>query len=323
MSDNILTNYNKFDEKQVDYEYINKEKLYYNIYNNKINQPLQKFWFKCDKVKFSNQYNDYKTIKMLINNKNNESIKLITFIKNLSEFIRQKLSSVFENITLDLPWKEYDNYPYLFNFYTNKNTIFVDENKNIIEYSQLDFNDSYTVLFEIQNLRIIKINLDYSGKESTYNIKINLAILMIQKENKKDLKNFLLDVISNDSKLVQDKEEIKINHIIPKKQLPFLTDISSTILKKNNDIVRDVERSNSVKLVIDNNQLLNAMKSLKKVNFNKKVEVSDDEQTEIKDIYINQKNSLKKVSTKEKSLINHIKKKKKSKNKRKELELEK
>jgi hypothetical protein len=329
MSDNILTNYNKFDEKQVDYENINKEKFYYNIYNNKINQPLHKFWFSLKKVKFSNQYNNYKTIKMLINNKSNDSIKLISFIKNLSNFMINKMSNTFPNITLDLPWKEYDNYPFLFNFYTNSKSLVVNENKDIIDFTLLNFNDSYTVLFEISSLKVIKINLDYTGNDCNYTLKINLGILMIQKESKKDLKNFLLDVINNDNQEDIYIEPKEINHF-PKKTLPFLSDISSSILKKrDNDTNNDtngeqaIKNTNSInktnnKLFIDNNLLLKAMSSLKKVNINVKDKKEDDKDTdddksEINDMYISQKNSLKKVKTREKSLLNTIKRKKNKK----------
>jgi len=79
MIDNMLTNYkNKFIVSQLDHEYISKSKLYYNIYNNKISEPLQKFWFSVQNIKYSNNYSEYKTIRFLMNNKNENISKLIT-----------------------------------------------------------------------------------------------------------------------------------------------------------------------------------------------------------------------------------------------------
>ena len=70
MVDNNLTNYDiKFIKEQVDFEQITKSKLYYNIYNNKISEPLHKFWFSVSGIKYCNNYNNYKTIRFLMNNK--------------------------------------------------------------------------------------------------------------------------------------------------------------------------------------------------------------------------------------------------------------
>ena len=71
MVDNVLTNYDiKFIKEQLDFEQITKSKLSYKIYNNKISEPLHKFWFSVPNIKFCNNYNNYKSIRFLMNNKN-------------------------------------------------------------------------------------------------------------------------------------------------------------------------------------------------------------------------------------------------------------
>ena len=295
MINELLTNYDNFDPKQMDYENILSNKIYYNIYNNKINQPLQKFWFSISNLKYTNQYNDYKILRFFINDKIDKSKKLINFIKNISIEFQKHLNKEFENILIDYPWKEYTNYPTAFSFFTNNKTLFFDEFKNNLEINKLNINDTYAIIFEITNLKIIKSNLD------TFTLKINLSLLLIQSEKQKDFKSFNF----NDIQLKSNSN----NNILP---LPFLKDIQKTNILKENNINNNSKNNNEIinkdvaKIDLNPNQLIEIKNSLKKVCIDTKTCNSDDNNSEIKEIYINQKNKLKKITVLEKSLLNNI-----------------
>lgn len=117
MIENILTNYNiKFKSSQLDHEQISKSKYYYKIYNNKISEPLHKFWFSVPNIKYSNNYSNYSTIRFLMNNKNDTILNLINYIKDIGTYLVEKFSPHYQNISIDYPWKEYNQYPYIFTF---------------------------------------------------------------------------------------------------------------------------------------------------------------------------------------------------------------
>ena len=143
MVDNILTNYDiKFNKEQLDFEQISKSKFSYRIYNNKISEPLQKFWFSVGNIKYCNNYGDYKTIRFLMNNKDKKINNLINFIKNIGDNLNKIFDTTFPNITIDFPWKESEQFPYIFSFFTNSNTIFLDSKSNNIEYDKLSSIDT-------------------------------------------------------------------------------------------------------------------------------------------------------------------------------------
>ena len=327
----MLTNYKtKFVISQLDHEYISKAKFYYNIYNNKISEPLQKFWFSVPNIKYSNNYSEYKTIRFLMNNKNENISKLINYIKDISNLMVEKLSQVFEDISVDYPWKESTQYPHIFTFFTNNDTLFIDTSGNEIDYNSLNQNDStYSIIFEISSIRVMPIKLD--TKES-YTMKLNLVLILIKKDKKKDLKKYLFMHCANNYNEYQDSDTNlnstkTFNSSI--RALPFLNDISSRItLNKtgtNTDTTSINEKNKSEnqtsKLIIDANSILKAISSLKKVDAkkepNENINLNEDNESQINVEYMEKKNSLKKVKTKEKSLLKNLQKKEKKKKKKK------
>ena len=326
----MLTNYKtKFVISQLDHEYISKSKLYYNIYNNKISEPLQKFWFSVPNIKYSNNYSEYKTIRFLMNNKNENISKLINYIKEISALMVEKLCHVFEDISVDYPWKESSQYPYIFSFFTNNDTLFIDTSGNEINYDLLNQNDStYSIIFEISSIRVMPIKLD--TKES-HTIKINLVLILIKQDEKKDLKKYLFTQYTNDYNEYQDSNyNSNINQAKTfnscSRTLPFLNDISCEFsLNKTstniNSVSANEKNQTSSKLIIDANSILKAISSLKKVDVKKEhvenINLNDDNDSQINVEYMEKKNSLKKVKTKEKSLLKNLQKKDEKKKKKK------
>lgn len=339
MIDNVLTNYKtKFVISQLDHEYISKSKFYYNIYNNKISEPLQKFWFSVPNIKYSNNYSEYKTIRFLMNNKNENISKLINYIKDISNLMLEKLSPVFEDISVDYPWKESIQYPHIFTFFTNNDTLFIDTSGNEIDYNLLNQNDTtYSIIFEISSIRVIPIKLD--TKES-HTMKLNLVLILIKQDEKKDLKKYLFTHCANNYNEYQDSNT-NLNSTKPfnssVRALPFLNDISgglslnktnintntTSINEKNQSINQSFNQSfnQSSKLIIDTDSILKAISGLKKVEIkkelNENINLNEDNESQINAEYMEKKNSLKKVKTKEKSLLKNLQKKEKKKKKKK------
>lgn len=324
----MLTNYKtKFIASQLDHEYISKSKLYYNIYNNKISEPLQKFWFSVPNIKYSNNYSEYKTIRFLMNNKNENISKLINYIKDIGALMVEKLSIVFEDITVDYPWKESTQYPYIFTFFTNNDTLFIDTSGNEINYDLLNYNDStYSIIFEISSIRVMPIKLD--TKES-HTIKINLVLILIKQDEKKDLKKYLFTQYTNNYNEYQDfnsSPNLTKTFNSSSRTLPFLNDISGEFsLNKTgtnaNSLLTNEKNQTSSKLIIDANSILKAISSLKKVEVKKEqdenINLNNDNDSQINIEYMEKKNSLKKVKTKEKSLLKNLQKNEKKKKKKK------
>lgn len=346
MIENVLTNYNiKFKNTQLDHDQINSTKLYYKIYNNAITEPLHKFWFSVPNLKYSNNYSDFKTIRFLMNNKNENISKLINYLKDIGKCLIDKLSPTFSNITIDYPWKESEQYPYIFTFFTNSNTLFIDSKGNEMKCESLNYNDlTYSIIFEISSIKLIPILLDDC---SSHTIKFNLALILIREDEKKDLKKYLfsnfVNTNNNHSNCINDNNIKKVNLNSNMNKLPFLTDISNgfSLNKLNNSNNTDELNSeiinhkcstnlSSNKLIIDAKQILNIKNGLKKVNMEKEPEKnneneykSDDNLSNINVNYLEKKNSLKKVKTKEKSLLKKLQKKHMKKKLEKEKELEK
>jgi hypothetical protein len=342
MIENVLTNYNiKFTKSQLDHDLkISKSKLYYNIYNNKISEPLHKFWFSVSNIKYSNNYSDFKTIRFLMNNKNENISRLINYIKDIGDYMVEKLSPTFENISIDYPWKESTQYPYIFTFFTNTNTIFIDSSGNELKYDSINYNDfTYSIIFEIASIRIIPIILD---KTETYTMKLNLVLILIKEDEKKDLKKFSfinstnltnLTNLTNSTNIYNDSintnHNISYNKASNQMRLPFINDISGGFTLNKIDRVntsginKSQAQTSTTKLMINTEEILKAINGLKKVEIKKELtedldDKNEDNNSQINIEYIEKKNSLKKVKTKEKSLLKNLQKKKK--NKKKEIE---
>ena len=349
MIDNILTNYNiKFKKSQIDHGVISKKKYNYKIYNNKISEPLHKFWFSVPNIKYSNNYSDFKTLKFFINNKNENILNLIDYIKDICNFLVEKFGLVFENITVDYPWKESEQYPHVLFLFTNDSTLLVDNEGNELEYDSLNFESTYSIIFEISTIKIMPIKID---NYETYTIKINLSLILIKQDEKKDLKKYLFPKFC-DNNLIENNFSQDINmsntnintntntntntNSINKK-LTFLNNItegfSLNSIKNNQDKENTKIQSQTNKLIINTEQILKAINGLKKVETKKEdihnyiYDKNNDNLSQINSEYLEQKNNLKKVKTKEKTFIKVLQKKEKKEKKikliSKELELEK
>lgn len=333
MVDNVLTNYDiKFNKEQLDFEQISKSKLFYKIYNNKISEPLHKFWFSVGNIKYCNNYKNYKTIRFLMNDKDKKISNLINFIKDIGDNLKKILNSTFPNITVDFPWKESEQFPCIFSFFTNSNTIFLDSKSNNIEYDKLSTTETFSIIFEISNVKIMPINLN---DIESFSLKINLSLILIKQDEKKNIRNYNFSNLSNNDNQSYNKLS-NINPNLNPNQLPFLNEIdlgfkncTSKGINKDKSDLSNRNKTNSFTgvLNIDQNQLVQIKNTLKKVENNKidsdiknknKDDDSDDNDSNIKSVYMEKKNSLRRVSTKEKSLLTHlkIKKRKKSKNKK-------
>ncbi len=337
MLEELITDINNFSEKQVDHDIVTQEKTYFSIYNNKIAQPFHKFWFNIPNTKFFRNYNDYSVLYFALNNKSSSVLKLIGFIKKLSEHLKNLFEKTFDSIQVDLPWKEYESYPYLLSFYTNQDIIFTDSDKNILTLDKLDTAQSYSLLFEIKNVKLHKIELD---DITSYKLKYNLNILMIQQEPQLNLKSFLLSKINKQPEQSIQNQNLTSN-TNSRPQLPFLSQLSNVVLKSESDNKTDSNdkpksTSNGPKKLIDLNEILEIKSRLIKVNLESEKNTDNDDNKSgknatLENTLIEQKNQLKKVKTKEKSLLKHLKKQSKKKKKQsksieedleKELELE-
>jgi len=319
MVESVLTNYNKkFIKEQLDYENISKSKFSYKIYNNKISEPLHKFWFSIPNVKYYNNYSEYLTIRFLMNNKNEKTSLLITYIKDLCNYLLQIFEKEFPNIDINYPWKESEQFPYIFSMFTNNNTLILDSNSNIIDYTKLLYSDTCSIIFEISNIKII-VNDINENQLQTYSLKINLSIILIKLNEKIDLKkyNFLNDEVITD---IPNSNNINLN---PKSSFPFLKDILGFEKKNDLSVNKNMPTNNSNQnsnssnlLVINQEQLLKIKNTLKKVNENNidnNLNIFDSN-NKIKHTYLDQKNKLNKVFTDEKSLLTHLKIEEENKN---------
>lgn len=329
MLEELVTDINNFDEKQVDNDVISENRNYFSIYNNKISHPFQKFWFTLSNAKYFTNYNDYSTIRFALNNKSTQIEKFINWIKKLSEYLKKLFSRTFDGVKVELPWKEYDNYPFLLSFFTNNDLVFMDSNKNILTLDKLDNSNSYSILFEIKNLKIIKTELD---SEFIYTLKYNMSIIMIQQEPQLDLKSYLLNKLNTKNNINHDSTyNNTINsNINDRSSLPFLSQLSNVSLKSDyiakNDLLNETKKklpsgSGPTKLV-ELDELLKVKSRLIKVNLdsdksslNLEDNKSDKHIANLENTFIEQKNQLKKVKTKEKSLLKHLNKTKNKLNK--------
>ena len=127
---NYITITDSFNSDIIDNDIIVPNKSYFNIYNNSIEEPFHKFWFYVDNCKLTNIYNEHNIYRFAINNKNEKNKKLLDYLKKLFEHIQSLFSKIYNNITFEFPWKEYDKYPFLMNFFSSSNTLFIDSKQN-------------------------------------------------------------------------------------------------------------------------------------------------------------------------------------------------
>jgi hypothetical protein len=307
----INTENSNFNDSILDHEKFMNNKEIYDIYNNGVDEPLHKFWFVLDTTKFLNSYYEYKILTFVINDKNNKIKKTIDYIQKIAETIKQKYilylitnDIIYDNVDVEIPIKQYDNYPSIIKLYNKKKSIY-DENNKKEEITNLSSGNKYLVLFEINYFKIIK-------SDKNFTIKFFFNILKVQTQ-----KLFNIDDYSLNKNIIT---------IPPPPPPPISTSLSSANYniinnKINNDkINNDKINNDKIRIIISEEELLSKRNELKSIKHEiNKIEKKSDEDDSIdnftKDL-IAQKNLLKEVKKKK------LKKTKKTKKYNIELEKE-
>jgi len=290
-----------FDDSILDHEKFINNKEIYDIYNNRVDEPLHKFWFKLDTTKFLNCYYDYNILTFVINDKNSKIKKTIDYINKIAETIKQKyilylnLTNIdYDNIDIELPIKQYDNYPSIIKFYNKKKSIY-NENNQKEEIINLSSGIKYLLLFEINYFKIIKTDKNFI-------IKFFFNILKIQTQ-----KLFNIDDYSLNKNIILPP---------PPPPPPSFPSINYKIItdKINNDKI--IEKTNDkIRIIISEEELLSKRNELKSI----KHEINNIEKKCNEDQTID--NFTKDLIT-QKNLLKEVKKKKLKKTKKSKIELE-
>jgi len=181
-----------FEDSILDHEKFINNKEIYDIYNNAVDEPLHKFWFKLDTTKFLNCYYEYNILTFVINDKNSKIKKTIDYINKIADNIKQKYithlnltETDYDNIDIELPIKQYDNYPSIVKFYNKKKSLY-NENNQKEEITNLSSGIKYLLLFEINYFKIIKSNKNFT-------IKFFFNILKIQTQKLFNIDDYSLN----------------------------------------------------------------------------------------------------------------------------------
>jgi hypothetical protein len=297
-----------FIDSILDHEKFMNNKEIYDIYNNRVDEPLHKFWFILDTTKFLNSYYEYNILTFVINDKNNKIKKTIAYIQKIAETIKQKYilylitnNIIYDNVDIEIPIKQYDNYPSIIKLYNKKKSIY-DENNKKEEITNLSSGNKYLLLFEINYFKIIK-------SDKNFTIKFFFNILKIQTQKLFNVEDYSLN-----------KNIITIPPPPPPPP-PITTSFSSANYNIiNNKLINDKINNDKIRIIISEEELLSKRNELKSIKheINKIYKKSDeDESIEnfTKDL-IAQKNLLKEVKKKK------IKKNKKIKKSNIDLESE-
>lgn len=303
----IVDTENSFNDSIIDHEKFIINKDIYDIYNNKIDEPLHKFWFIFDSSKFLNNYYEYNILTFVINDKNIKINKTIDYIKKITENIKEKYINYlninnieFKNIDIELPIKQYDNYPSIIKLYNKKKSIH-NENNEKEDIVNLGSGKKYLLLFEINYFKIIK-------SDQNFIIKFFFNILKIQTQKLFNIDDYSLDK--------------KINIPPPPPPPPFINrNINERNINERNINDKNINNkniNNKIRIIISEEELLNKKNELRSLRSIKTEEKSDNDSiNEFTKNLIAQKNLLKEIKKKK------LKKTKKKSNIEKELDLEK
>lgn len=175
-----ITDLDKFTTDNIDYEQYKGDKVYYNIYNNSIKEPLHNFWFLIRNVKIISTNNKY--IRIALNIKNNDHNKVINIIKNIINFLREK----YEHDDILYPWIESDNYPTLMNIFYEENTVIQNENNEKISRESITElkNSSFSTIIELLYCKNKdnKLSFVFTIKLLQIDLKINLSLCNLNKQ---------------------------------------------------------------------------------------------------------------------------------------------
>ena len=267
-----LTDINIFDVKNMDIEKIKIDKTIYNLYNNSIKEPLHNFWFLVDNCKFLKYYennNNTYSLVFIFNNKYEKHNKLLLYLKQILDYIKNMCSSEYNDIEYILPWMENENFPVSIYFQFNNESLFLNHENNDLDIKTFEFNNNnnFTLLFEIKYFTI-----------KDKKIKLLLFAKLIQLEKKFDLKKSLLCLLNPAKQIIEHNTEI----IEPYKPI-------NKIIKDDNTPIKNIFK-------ISPDMLLGRLNKLNK--FSQKKENNEENkiiQTETQ--YIEEKNQLKKTIT--------------------------
>lgn len=278
----------------VDHDIIVSNKSYFNIYNNSLDEPFHKFWFYIENAKLMNMYNENSIFRFALNNKNEKIKKLIDYLKKLFEYLQILFNRTYPDISFEIPWKEYDKYPYLMNFFVNDNTICLDSNQNSKNHIDIIKDITCSVLFELTYIQVMKI---ISDDKTSYSLKFKFNLIMVQ-EKAVDIKMSLLENINH-----LNNPKLKINPVsVTNPIISNLTEIAQGVIS----IPKNTSPP-AIRLSLNPNVLLNKLNTLNKIDKKEKdIKIVEDDKNIPE--YLEQKNKLKKVETDERTLIPILKK---------------
>ena len=292
-----------FNSIHIDHDIIVPDKVYFNIYNNSLDEPFHKFWFYVENAKFINSYSDNNVFRFAFNNKNEKIKKVFTYIKNIFEHMKSLFQKIYPDIVIDMPWKEYENYPYFLNFFLSENCLVLDKENNNKKITELNKEQNCSILFELTYIQLVKTKLD---NFTNYSLKFKFSLIMIQEKNI-DIKNSLLESINNLNNKNNINNQNNVNNVNAiNNNLNFTVNASSNLQLDKSKNTQSNYMSPMRMLALDPSVLLNKKNTLNKINKDNK-ETQSDESKDVPE-YLEQKNKLKKVETDEKSLIPILKK---------------
>jgi hypothetical protein len=288
-----------FIDNIIDHEKFINNKEIYDVYNNKIDEPLHKFWFVFDTTKFINSYYEYNILSFVINDKNDKIKKTIDYIQKIAETIKQKYiiyltknDIIFDNVYIDISIKQYDNYPSIIKLYNKKKSIY-NENNQKEDITNLVSGIKYQLLFEINYFKIVK-------SDKNFTIKFFFNILKIQTQKLFNIDDYSLN-----------KNIITIPLPPPPPPPPTATSFSSINYKIINEKINNDKINDKIRIIISEEELLSKRNELRSIKQEiNKIDKKSDEDDSIdnftKDL-ITQKNLLKQVKKKKLKKIKKIK----------------
>ena len=272
-----LSNINIFDSKNIDIDKINLEKTIYNIYNNSINEPFHNFWFLLDNCKFLKSYdnkNNSYSLVFALNGKYEKHNKLLLYIKQLLNYIKNTCSEKYKDIEYILPWIENDNFPISMCYQYDTESLFINYEINNMDINTLTFNNNntYTVLFEIKYFTV-----------NNNKIKLIFFIKLIQLEKQFDLKNSLITLLT------------------PIKKSTIIETVNTVNMVEKFDPINKIKKEDNIVLnkaviKISPNMLLEKLNQLKNKSSIKTNEICEEDNKNLKvDFYMEEKSLLKKT----------------------------
>lgn len=288
-----ITNVDIFKPEMVDHDIIVLKKNYFNIYNNTIDEPFHKFYFYINDAKLTNIYNE-NIYRFGINSKNEKNKKLFEFMTNLFNHVKKLFVNLYPEIEIELPWKEYENYPHLINLFSSESSLYINAKGEELLMTNINKEQTYSLMIELHYIQLISVE---SNRKTSYMLKFKLNLVVVQ-EKILDYKSNLISSMNKITSYKPTKQEINTNSLTVE-----------TGTYKNKSEISSVNKTPVIRFSLDPNELLNKKNALNKISLKEKDKDKETEQNDKKIFeYTKQKSKLKKVETDEKSLIPILKK---------------